>query len=138
MTNNPESQNPKSKIQNRPRRSPYTDASGSADVRRMVQDAQERQATKITKGRGRAGHGGELGRDASGRTKVTVEMSLARQAEMREMAEKEDVFPADIISLAMARLYRDWQAGEVDLFEMKIPSRTPRVMWRLDETQFFS
>jgi len=107
-------------------------------VQQLVDQAQELQEAERSDGRGRAGHGGRLGQDSAGRKKVTVEMSLHRQKEMREMAEAEDCFPADIVNLAIARLYRTWQAGQIDLHPLKIPARTPRVQWRLDENEFFS
>ena len=107
-------------------------------VRRLVGEAQAAQEAEKNDGRGRAAHAGRLGQDRNKRHKVTVEMSPQRQREMREMAQAESIFPADVVNLAVARLYRAWQAGEIDLHPMKIPSRTPRVDWRLDENEFFS
>lgn len=109
--------------------------SGLADkgsvVSRLVGQAEQRQRESATDGRGRPGHAGELGRDKLKRSKATYNLSVDRQNLVREMAEAEDISQADVVELAVVALYNAWQAGVIDLQDMKTPARSLRVASKL-------
>jgi hypothetical protein len=103
-------------------------------VGRLVDTATERQRenTQNSPGRGRPGHGGELGLDGRGRAKATYDLSLDRQALVREMAEAENVAQSDIIEAAIVLLHNARQAGLVDLHDLKRPARSLKADWKLE------
>jgi hypothetical protein len=110
-------------------------------VKRMVSAAQDRQEAEKTTGQGRAGHGGQIGQDAAGRSKATYNISLAAQEIARQIAEAEEVSQADIVELALRLLEDTWRAGKMDLHPYKRITRSLKVSWKLelpDKINFFS
>ena len=100
-------------------------------VQRLIGESERRQKEEATDGRGRPGHAGQVGQDKQGRSKVTYNIPLDRQALVREMAQDEDVSQADIVEAAIVALHNAWQAGKVDFHLMKNPARSLRVSWKL-------
>lgn len=70
-------------------------------------------------GRGKSGHGGELGQDHTGRSKVTYNISKERQALVRNIAKKEEVHYYDIVEAAIVAFANAYEAGQVDLSPYK-------------------
>ncbi len=121
------------------RRSGLT-GSGSA-VARLMGEAKQRQQEQETHGRGKPGHGGQLGQDSAGRKKVTYNLTLARQTLVRQMAAEENVSQADIAEAAIVMFYNAWRSGKVDLEDLREPARSLKVLWKLqvpDDFESFS
>lgn len=112
----------------------------SSVVSRLVGQAEERQREQVTRGRGKAGHGGKVGQDKTGRQKASYDLSVKRQKLVRDMAQQEDVSQTDIVEAAVVVFYNAWRAGKVDLGEMREPARSLKALWKLnvpDEFSFF-
>jgi len=107
-------------------------------VARLVGQAEERQREKATSGKGKPGHGGELGRDKAGRSKATYNISIDRQDLVRKMAKQEEVSQADIVEAAVVAFHNAWEDGQVDLDDFKAPTRSLKVMWELNVPDEFS
>jgi hypothetical protein len=75
-------------------------------------------------GRGKKGNGGQLGKDSYGRPRLTAEVALHRQVQLRQLAQDEDVGTSSLVDLAIARLLADVRAGRVDFHGMKVPTRS--------------
>lgn len=113
----------------------------ASTVARLVGKAEQRQRESATDGRGRAAHSGQLGRDKSGRSKATYDLPIDRQRLVREMADQEDVSQSDIVEAAVVALYNAWQADQIKLSDLREPTRSLKVMWKLnvpDELSLFS
>ena len=107
-------------------------------VSRLVGQAEERQREQETHGRGKPGHGQELGVDQTGRSKATFDLSLERQMMVDEIAQQEDVAKSDIAEAAIVAFYNAWRAGKVDLEDLKKPARSLRVLWKISVPDEFN
>lgn len=110
-------------------------------VARLMGEAEQRQREQETHGRGKPGHGGQLGVDKTGRSKATYDLELDRQAMIEEMAQTEEVAKSDIVEAAIVAFYNAWKAGQVDLVDLKEPTRSLRAIYKLtipSEFSFFS
>lgn len=127
------------------RRSPFANPSGSADVRRMVDEAQQRQKASQTDGRGRAGNSGQKGVDKRGVKKKTLPLPLETQADIERIAQAENVPQGDIVMAAMQVFAELYDAKKIDLFDFKEIIYSDTQAWRSstrliipDEFRFFA
>lgn len=107
----------------------------SSIISSLVQDAAKRQKTQETKGRGTAAHGGTLGKDSRKRPKMTVAMDLELQAQVRQIADELQTFPADVVCFAAHLLVVAIKAGEIDLNQFLVRSDLPTKPYRLEIPQ---
>lgn len=100
-------------------------------VRRLVDQAGQRQRESLSDGRGRAGRSGKKGVDSAGRSKATYNITRPRQDFVREMAGAEDVSQSDIVEAAIVAFYNAWTGGKVDLTGLKTPARSLKATWKV-------
>lgn len=98
----------------------------------QVQAEEQAQAEGRVIGRGKPGNAGQVGRDKTGLTKATYALPITRQEMVREIAAEEDVSQTDIVEAAIVAFYNAWQAGQIDLSELKVTTKSLRVSWRLE------
>jgi len=113
----------------------------SSFVRDQLDRAQRQAEEGKRRGAGKPGHAGTVGRDRAGRERATYNVSLARQSLIREIAQAEDISLSNVVEFAIVVLHSAWQRGDIDLGEMKRPTRSLRVTWELeipDKFSFFS
>jgi hypothetical protein len=111
------------------RRSGLTESDSA--VRRLVDQAGQRQRESLSDGRGRAGRSGQKGVDSAGRSKATYNVTRPRQDLVREMAGAEDVSQSDIVEAAIVAFYNAWAGGKVDLAGLKKPARSLKATWKI-------
>ena len=118
----------------RSQRSALTDLAptGLSETERIIQQSLARQQELQSDGRGQPAHAGEVGVDKRGQQKATYYIPAARQALVREIAQAEEVSQADIVELAIVALHHAWRAGKVDVTGLKKPTKSLRVLWKLD------
>lgn len=120
-----------SEFEEKERRSGLTDTDIAETVDHLVGESEQRQRELATSGRGKPGHAGQLGKDKNDRDKATYDLSVERQALIREMADAEDVAKSDIVEAAVVTFYNAWKERKVSLNDLKEPTRSLRVMWKL-------
>jgi hypothetical protein len=107
-------------------------------VKRMVNQAAERQEAEDAKaqgkdGRGRPGHAGKVGRDNKGTEKRTYYIPLGRQELVEEIAKIEEVSQSNIVEAAILAFYNAYKAGKVDLYQYReIHGQSLKVAYRLE------
>lgn len=99
-------------------------------VQHLMSQARQRQQEQKTRGRGKPGHAGQRGMDKRGVSKATYNISIARQDLVTEMARAEQLTKADVVEAAIVAFYNAWQAGRVDLEDLKVISYSQKQPWR--------
>lgn len=110
-------------------------------VSRLLNKAEEKQRQAQTSGAGRPGNAGERGRDRSGRSKATYDISTETQDRLRAVAEAEGVVISDLVEAAIAAFCTAYEAGKVDLYPLRVPTRSLKADWKLEipyEFELFS
>lgn len=103
------------------RRSGLAPSTTQQATQQLVEKSQKYQST-IPDGRGKPGHSGTVGQDSAGRSKATYNISVVRQALVRDIAKKEGVHYADIVEAAIVAFANAYTAGQVDLDPFKVPA----------------
>lgn len=111
-----------------PRRSGLTQP-GSA-VQRLVTQATEAMESEGKTGAGKPGHAGQTGQDKTGRQKMTIDLSLDRQQQLKKIANAEGVNVAELAGYAIARLIADYEAGKVDIGSKVVYERSEKQPWK--------
>lgn len=111
---------------------------GASQVQRILDRSQEKIEAETSSGRGKPGHGGELGRDKTGRSKATYDVSADVQNRVRSIAEGEGVVIGDIVEAALLAFCNAYDAGKIDLQDYRIPTRSLKADWKLELPENFS
>lgn len=64
--------------------------------------------------------------------RVTYDLPPALRQRVKELAEGQGVPASQVVTLALLRFLRAWDAGEVSLSPYKQPSHSPRYDWNLE------
>ena len=113
----------------------------SEPEQRITKPVKPNQAVSTKKPVKLATRSQQVGIDQGGRSKATYDLPVARQNLIREMAQTEDVSQGDIVEAAIVAFYEAWQAGKVDLTDMKQITRSLKATWKLaipDDFSIFS
>lgn len=104
-------------------------------VNRLLGQAEEKQEQARTTGQGRPGNAGAVGQDRAGRSKATYDISTATQDRLRAIAEAEGVAISDLVELAAVAFCTAHEGGKVDLYPLRVPTRSLRADWKLEVPQ---
>jgi len=63
--------------------------------------------------------------------RVTYDLPPLLRQRIRAMAEEQGLPASQLVTLALLRFLKQFEAGEVDLSRYKLPSRSPRYDWNL-------
>lgn len=63
--------------------------------------------------------------------RVTYDLPPALRQRMKSLAETESLRASQLVTLALLRFLKDYEAGEVGLSRYKVSSRSPRYDWVL-------
>jgi hypothetical protein len=121
------------------------DAGTSGLVDRMVSQAKDKLAEEQARdegrdGRGKPGHAGQVGRDASGQYKTTIRPSAEGQELLRRLAAEQHLTQDDVVELGLRVLAVVLAAGRLDVHAMTYIKYNDKRPWlsttRIDWARF--
>jgi len=93
-------------------------------------DKDTKDKKPATDGRGKPGHSGQLGVDATGRSKKTFRLPLECQDKINKIAKAENLAQPEIIEFAVDLLHHLWEGKRINLDQFKTVAYSDKQVWR--------